>query len=239
MRFVLVHGSWHDGGCWDAVRGHLAGDGHETHAPTLPGNGPGADPGVTMAQTVAGVTDLLMEQDLTDVVLVGHSFGGAVIQAAALAVPDRIRRLVFHNAYVLGDGDTVFQHVPPSAAGAFQSLATPEGTLMLPYEVFRASFLPDTDEETARAAYARLTPEPLARSAEPVPLPGFAELPVPRSYLYAVDDIAFPRAEFTWHPGQSARLGDFTLVEFPGSHEVLFSDPASLARHLVTAAQDD
>lgn len=238
MRFVLVHGSWHDGGCWDAVRAQLEAAGHETHAPTLPGNGAGADPNVTMAQTVAAVTDLLVGKDLSDVVLVGHSFGGAVVQAVAVAVPGRIRRLVFHNAYVLGDGDTVFQHVPPSAAGAFQSLATPEGTLMLPYEAFRSAFIQDADEQIARDAYARLTPEPLGRSAEPVPLAGFADLPIPRTFLHATDDIAFPREEFTWHPGQSARLGTFRLVELPGSHEVLFSDPASLARHLVEAGRD-
>ncbi|MFY1695509.1 MULTISPECIES: alpha/beta fold hydrolase [unclassified Solwaraspora] len=237
MRFVLVHGSWHDGGCWDGVRRHLVAAGHEVHAPTLPGNGVGGDPTVTMAQTVGAVTDLLVDADLRDVVLVGHSFGGAVVQAVAVAVPQRLARLVFHNAYVLGDGDSVFQHVPPSAASAFQTLASEQGTLMLPYEVFRASFLQDADEATARAAYAQLTPEPLARSAEPLPLPGFTGLAVPRSYVYATNDIAFPAQEFTWHPGQSGRLGEFRLVELPGSHEVMFSDPAALAQALDAAGR--
>ncbi|MDG4768095.1 alpha/beta hydrolase [Solwaraspora sp. WMMD406] len=239
MRFVLIHGSWHDGSCWDGVRRHLEAAGHEVYAPTLPGNGAGGDPTVTMARTVGSVVDLLTDKDLHDVVLVGHSFGGAVVQAVAVAVPQRLARLVFHNAYVLGDGDTVLQHLPPSAAAAFGSLATADGTLMLPYEAFRATFIQDADEATARAAYARLTPEPLGRSGEPLPLPGFTELPVPRSYVYATDDIAFPVEEFTWHPGQSARLGQFRLVELPGSHEVLFSDPAALARALGAAGQAD
>jgi pimeloyl-ACP methyl ester carboxylesterase len=239
MRFVLVHGSWHDGGCWDGVRRHLEAAGHEVYTPTLPGNGVGGDPTVTMAQTVGAVVELLADKDLHDAVLVGHSFGGAVIQAAAVAVPQRLAHLVFHNAYVLSDGDSVFQHVPPSAAGAFQSLATAEGTVMLPYEAFRASFIQDADEATARAAYARLTPEPLSRSTEPLPLPGFTELSVSRSYVYATDDVAFPREEFSWHPGQSGRLGDFRLVELPGSHEVLFSDPAALAHALEAAGRAD
>ncbi|ROO60162.1 alpha/beta hydrolase family protein [Micromonospora sp. Llam0] len=237
MRFVLVHGSWHDGNCWDGVRQALTAAGHEVHAPTLPGNGANADPTVSFTRTAEAVAGLIRRADLRDVVLVGHSLGGAVVQAVAVAVPDRLRRLVFHNAYVLADGDTVFQHVPPSAAAAFTSLASPEGTLMLPYEAFR-SFISDADEQTARAAYARLTPEPLARAAEPVALPGFADLPVPRSYLYAVDDVAFPPDEFRWHPGQSQRLGEFRLVEMPGSHEVLFTDPQLLAAKLVEAAAD-
>jgi pimeloyl-ACP methyl ester carboxylesterase len=238
MRFVLIHGSWHDGRCWDGVRAHLAADGHEVHTPTLPGNGPGGDPAVSFARTTAAVVELLRAHDLTDVVLVGHSFGGAVAQAVAVAEPGRLRRLVAHNAYVLSDGDTVFQHVPPSAAAAFTTLATPEGTLMLPFEAFHASFLQDADLETAKRAYDLLSPEPLARSGEPVPLPGFADLEVPRSYVYATDDVAFPREEFTWHPGQSTRLGEFRLVELPGSHEVLFSDPAGLAAALVEAGRD-
>jgi pimeloyl-ACP methyl ester carboxylesterase len=237
MRFVLIHGSWHDGSCWDGVRTALAARGHEVHTPTLPGNGAGADPQVSFADTVAGVVEVLRGADLRDVVLVGHSLGGAVAQAVTVAEPQRIRRLVLHNAYVLADGDTVFQHVPASAAAAFTTLAAPDGTLTLPFEAFR-SFISDADEATARAAYARLTPEPLARAAEPVSLPGFTELPVPRSYVYAVDDVAFPPKEFSWHPGQSQRLGDFRLVEMPGSHEVLFTAPELLAAKLIEAAAD-
>ncbi|WNV75789.1 alpha/beta fold hydrolase [Geodermatophilus sp. DSM 44513] len=240
MRFVLVHGSWHDGGCWDGVRHHLEAAGHEVHAPTLPGNGPAGDPAVTMTQVVDAVVDLLEDGDLRDVVLVGHSFGGAVVQQVALRVPARLRRMVFHNAYVVRDGAAVFDEVPASVAPAFQALAEAagDGTVMLPFESFRDGFCNDADLDTARAAYARMTPEPLARSTEPLALAGFAELPVPRSYLHATDDNVFPAAEFSWHPGMSSRLGAFRLVQMHGSHEVLFSDPAGLADKLVEAGRD-
>jgi pimeloyl-ACP methyl ester carboxylesterase len=238
MRFVLVHGSWHDGSCWDGVAGHLREAGHEVHAPTLPGNGADAKRDVTLDQTCAAVADLIVAEDLREVVLVGHSFGGLVVQKVALAVPDRLRRLVFHNAYVVEHGRSLFDHVPPSAAAAFGELADPDGTLSLPFAFFRDALTNDADLATAQAAFARMTPEPLARAAEPVDLTGFAELPVPRSYLYAVDDNVFPATEFSWHPGQSQRLGAFRLVQMPGGHEVLFTNPGGLAAKLVEAGRD-
>jgi pimeloyl-ACP methyl ester carboxylesterase len=210
------------------------------HTPTLPGNGAGADPGVAMADVVGSVVDLLEGQGLDDVVLVGHSFGGAVVQQVALRVPQRLRRMVFHNAYVVPDGAAVFDLVPASVAPAFQALAEAagDGTVSLPFALFRDGFCNDADLATAQAAFDRMTPEPLARSTEPLALAGFVELPVPRSYLYATDDNVFPASEFSWHPGMSARLGPFRLVQMPGSHEVLFTDPAALAAKLVEAGRD-
>ncbi|NMO19527.1 alpha/beta hydrolase [Pyxidicoccus fallax] len=238
MRFVLVHGSWHDARCWGAVRDFLETQGHETHALTLPGNGERANPAVTMSETARAVTDFIEERDLRDVILVGHSFGGAVVQLAAPGVPGRLKRLVFYNAYVIEHGRSVFSYVPESVAGAFQALASPDGTLTLPFAFFRDHLMNDADHATAVAAYALLSPEPLARSAEPLDLTGFDTLPVPRSYLYAYGDNVFPAAEFTWHPGMSKRLGDFRLVVIPGGHELMFSDPKALGRGLVTAGQD-
>ena len=173
MQFVLIHGSWHDGSSWDGVRERLEADGHAVWAPTLPGNGDDLRADVTLDETVAAVVDGLAERDLTDVVLVGHSFGGVVVQKVAEAVPERLRRLVFHNAYVLADGQTVFDHIPAPSAEAFQALAEAagDGTVSLPFEVFRDGFINDADLATARAAFATLGPEPLARAAEPVKLP--------------------------------------------------------------------
>ena len=238
MRFVLVHGSWHDERCWSAVRGHLESEGHEVHTLTLPGNGEKAKPSITMAETAGAVVDLIKGRGLRDVVLVGHSFGGSVVQFAAPRVAERLERLVFYNAYIIENGRSVFSYVPASVAGAFQSLASPDGTLTLPFEFFRDHLMNDADLATARSAYALTSPEPLARSAETLDLTGFYALKVPRSYLYAYGDNVFPAAEFSWHPGMSQRLGDFRLVVIPGGHELMFSDPKALARGLVTAGQD-
>ncbi len=121
--------------------------------------------------------------------------------------------------------------------GAFQALASPDGTMTLPFGFFREHFMNDADLATARAAYALTSPEPLARCREPLELSGFKELPVARSYLYAFGDNVFPAAEFSWHPGMSQRLGDFRLVVIPGGHQLMFSDPRALGRGLVAAGR--
>ncbi len=237
MIYVLVHGSWQDERCWDQVRVELEGAGHQAHTLTLPGNGDRAKPDVTMAETAQAVVDLVEERDLRDVVLVGHSFGGAVVQLASLRLADRLARLVFYNAYVVADGRSVFSYVPASVAGAFQELASPDGTLTLPYDYFRDHLMNDAGAATAERAYALTSPEPLARSAEPLELAGFDTLAVPRSYIHAYGDHVFPAAEFSWHPGMSSRLGDFRLVVVPGGHELMFSDPAALAAALQQAGE--
>jgi pimeloyl-ACP methyl ester carboxylesterase len=237
VNFVLVHGSWHVGSCWSQVRSVLEADGHQTMAPTLPGNGPGADAAVTFAQTSAAVVSAVRDTGWQQVVLVGHSFGGAVIQQVALQIPDLIGRLVFFNAYAVADGAAVFDYVPASSAEAFMALAK-DGTVMLPFEVFREAFINDADIDTARDAYAQLSPEPLARASEPLDLAGWDTLAVPRSVLHATDDNVFPATEFSWHPGMSQRVAPFRLVQMHGSHEVLFSDPAATARKLVEAGRD-
>jgi pimeloyl-ACP methyl ester carboxylesterase len=237
MQFVLVHGSWQDGRCWDATVSELRAAGHDAFAPTLPGNGDQANPAVTMAETAAAVVEVLTSNDLREVVLVGHSFGGAVAQLVAQQVPDRLSRVVFYNAYVIADGEAVFSYVPESVAGAFTALASPDGTLTLPYSYFREHLMNDADATTAEWAYTLTSPEPLGRSAEKLDLAAFYSLAVPMSYLHAYDDNVFPASDFSWHPGMSQRLPDFRLVTIPGGHELMFSDPVSLADGLVKAGR--
>lgn len=237
MRFVLVHGSWQDGRCWSKVISALEKDGHVASALTLPGNGDLADPSATMAAAAEAVADHIRSAGAMDVVLVGHSFGGAVAQLAAQLVPEHLRRVVFYNAYVIEDGRSVFSYVPAAAAAAFGSLAAPDGTLALPYGWARDHLFNDAAGDVARAAFAEFCPEPLGRSGEELDLSRFAAAGLPASYIHATGDNVFGDAAF-WHPGQSSHLADFRLVSIPGGHELMYSDPPALARALVLAGDD-
>lgn len=117
--YVLVHGAWHGGWCWRAVARSLRADGHEVHAPSLTGLGDRrhlAAPDIDLDTHVMDVVHLLEMEDLTGVVLVGHSYGGMVVTGAADRAHPRIRSLVYLDAFVPEDGRTLLDYVVPERA---------------------------------------------------------------------------------------------------------------------------
>src|SRR5262249_7432649 len=138
--FVLIHGTWHGGWAWDAVIRELSGKGRRAYAPTLAGHGPGVERlGITHQECVASVVDYIDRRGLEDVVLVGHSFGGTVVQKVAEQLPDRIRRTVFLDALVLKDNERVFDIFPDvfldtlaPKDGTDPAPASPDDTMPIP-----------------------------------------------------------------------------------------------------------
>jgi len=117
--FVLVHGAWHGSWCWKRVRQNLRHAGHQVFTPTLTGLGERShlnSAGVNLSTHIADVVNLLRWEDLSDVILCGHSYGGNVISGVADQVPGRIRRLVYLDAFVPEDGECVFDLHPPELA---------------------------------------------------------------------------------------------------------------------------
>lgn len=238
--FVLVHGAWHDGSAWQATLKHLKKKGHKVFAPTMAGHGKGVPKNVTHAQCTASIVDYIFEKGLKDFVLAGHSFGGTVISKVAEAIPERIRRLVYLNAFVLRDGNSLTDEIPHEAAATFAKMAheSADNTLMLPFPVWREQFINDADLALARQTYARLSPEPFAPLSDKLDLKKFYGLTVPRSYIHCTEDTALPPGEWGWHPRMSNRLGLYRLVQMTGSHEVIYTNPVGLAEKIVEAGRD-
>jgi pimeloyl-ACP methyl ester carboxylesterase len=240
MRFVLVHGSWHDGSLWQPVADALVAGGHDVTAPTIGGHGKGVDKADSHEDGERSIVDHIVDADLTDVVLVGHSFGGSVIARVAGLIGARLRRLVFWNAFVPADGNCVDDEVPPHYRELFAALAaaSDDNTVMLPYPIWREAFIGDADEALARSSYARLSPEPYRGFTDKLDLGAFYATRIPRSYLNCTEDVALPPGEWGWHPRMSSRLGLYRLVQMPGSHEVMFTNPQGLAAKIVEAGRD-
>jgi len=113
--FVLVHGAWHGSWCWKRVRRLLQEKGHSVFTPTLTGLGERShllSPQVTLETHILDIVNLIRWEELSDIVLCGHSYGGCVISGAADRVADRIRSLVYVDAFVLEDGEDLLQHIP-------------------------------------------------------------------------------------------------------------------------------
>ena len=232
--YVLVHGAWHDGSCWADVAAELRAAGHEVHAPTLAGQGRGdVDRFVGHAEAVASAAEAIVSADLDDIVLVGHSYGGTVVSKLAELLPERIRRLVYWNAFVLLDGESLYDVSPPHYNDAMDADAAErgDGSVVLPYPVWREAFMNDADEALARKIYdERLSPHPVKTLRDPLELKVFPTLEIPRSYLNCTEDTAMPPGAYGWHPRFSSRLGLHRLVQMPGGHEALFTNPRLLRR---------
>ncbi|MEG4396843.1 alpha/beta hydrolase [Microcoleus sp. BROC3] len=238
--FVLVHGSWHDGSAWNAVIQHLEAKGHQAFAPTIAGHGKGVNKNVNHAQCTQSIVDYIVEKDLTDIVLLGHSFGGSIIAKVAEAIRDRIRRLIFFNAFVLNDGESLKDNIPPDNQALLDNLAreSDDNTITMPFEIWREVFLNDADLKLAQSSYTQLSPEPYQPLIDKLDLKQFYSLSIPKSYLYCTEDTCLPQGEWGWHPRMSSRLGLFRLVQMPGGHEVMFSNPVGLAEKIIVAGRD-
>ena len=237
--FVLIHGSWHGGWAWERVAAELAREGRSVHAPTLAGHGPGAArAGITHQDCVAGVVAVLQREGLHDVTLVGHSFGGTVVQRVAVEHPELVRRMIFLDALILENGQCVADTLPEEYVALFEQLsrASADGSMLIPWEIWRESFIQDAPEPLARQLWSRLSPEPNQVNLDRLPLRRFQALDVPRSFIFCRQDRALPHRSF--HPIFSSRLGTFKLVEMDGGHEVMFTRPAELAAKILEASTD-
>ena len=125
--YVLIHGSFYGGWCWRLVSPLLRAAGHETFAPTLTGLAERAHEPygrISLATHVKEVADLLFYEDLSNVVLVGHSYAGMVITGVAATRPERLSRLVYLDAYIPSPGQSEFDLWPPEEqAMARQNIA--------------------------------------------------------------------------------------------------------------------
>lgn len=232
--FVLIIGAWHGGWAWRPGARELRAAGHRVLTPTMPGLHDGDDPTRHSFADVTGfVADLIEKEDLRDVTLVGHSWGGYVIAGAAPAIASRLRKLVFWSAFVPAEGRSLYDEVPPGYQELFAGLARSSGTnsVALPYEVWRSAFITDATEEVQQLTHSLMVPQPFQYFTETVPPLDPQAIGVPVSYVLSSEDLALP-------PGMwlqfAERLGVSPIMT-PGSHEACFTQPAALAEALMQA----
>ncbi|MFD7155347.1 alpha/beta hydrolase [Kribbella sp. NPDC059898] len=242
LTFVLVHGAFQTGAIWEQTAGELRRHGHTVHTPTLAGHRPGDPMTLAYADAVASLTAHLDDHDLSDVVLVGHSIGGAYIAAAAVQALPRVKRLVFLSAFVPAPGHTLADEFPPEDA-AFFDMTDPAQGFLLPFPVIRERACNDMDSAAATAIYAQMSPIPVRYFTDKLELEAFHELiasgGLHASYVYPISDFALPPGEYASFPRFAQRLGPLArILQIPGSHYVMFSRPAELADTLVAAGRD-
>ncbi len=240
MTFVMVHGSWHRGRAWRYVAQQLERHGHRVHTPDGPRHRGGAAGGMTFGDYTDTIAHYIEQCKLTNFVLVGHSFGGAVVAKLAERLSTDISRLVFVSAIVPRHGCAVLDEMPPDYAAGFKALAdaSANNTVLPSWPMWRDIFIGDADGETAKAAFDELVPEPFGPVTEKLDLSRFYALEIPKSYIHCTEDAVFPPGEWGWFPRMYTRLGLCRLVLAAGSHEMMYSNPQRLAEALIKAARD-
>jgi pimeloyl-ACP methyl ester carboxylesterase len=169
--FVLVHGAWHGSWCWKRVRKALQAEGHDVFTPTLTGIAERShliSPQVDLDTHIADVVNLIRWEELTDVVLCGHSYGGCVITGAADRVAERIKALVYLDAFILGDGQGLHDILPPEVRDALVKGAVEHGQGWQVQPISAEFFRVNTNDRAW--VDSQCTPQPLATFAQPVRL---------------------------------------------------------------------
>ena len=228
--FVLVHGAWHGGWCWSRVASILRGRGHSVFAPTQTGLGERShllSKSIDLEVFIADIANVLKWEDLNDVVLVGHSFGGNATSGVADRMRDRIRRLVYLDAVVLEDGQSVFGQLPKDVVEARTKAAQQtSGGLSIPAPPPSAFGI--TDAAQAQSVASRLTPHPFNTYVSPLKLENKVGNDLPTSYIVCTDPIYKPlEATRNW-----VKAAGWKMIEIRSGHDAMVIAPERLAELL-------
>jgi len=231
--FVLVHGAWHGSWCWKRVRKALQSAGHDVFTPTLTGVADRshlATPQVNLETHIADVVNLIRWEELDDLVLCGHSYAGCVITGVADRIPERLRALVYRDAFVLESGQGLHDAVPPPLRDLQVAAAQQHGdgwkVPPIPAEFFNVN--------TADRAWvdAQCTPQPLATFQQRLALRN-AMPPEKVTHVLATgyDHSPFP----PFHALAKAKGWRTSTV--PCGHDVMLDAPDLLVRILREVAE--
>lgn len=232
--FLLVHGAWHSGRVWDRVVPLLESAGHRVLAPSLTGYGDKADllgPEVGLDTHVQDIVALLDAEDLTDVVLVGHSYAGLVISSAANRVPHRIAHLVYLDAMVPVDGENAVD-VQPMTQTLIDNAT--DGWRIPPFPEFPPprGLFGVTDPADVAWLRTMLSDQPVRCLQQRVRLDNPAADAIPRTHIHCVgarQEGITRRPVPTMQPNGSRAQ----IWELPTGHDCMITMPAELSELLL------
>jgi len=185
--FVIVHGAWGGGYSWNRwVAPKLRDAGHTVFTPTLTGLGERAhlaNPDVSLDTHVQDVANVLFYEDLHDVVLAGHSYGGMVITGVAGRAPERLSQLVYLDAFVPEDGQSLADLTGPESAARTRAAVDAEGD---GWRIPGMPPAPNTPAGLLEWTMPRRNMQPVRTFTEPVRLPN-GPVALTRTYVYCSD----------------------------------------------------
>lgn len=235
-QFILIHGAWHGGWCWDGVIRELEKAGHSALAPTMPGHHQKDDRSKICLNDYIEKIMATLEKAEGQVVLAGHSSAGFLVQSVAAKIPEKIDHLIFNNAFILPDGKCQFDIVPPDVAQGMTraAKASPDNCVPVMEDFIRNTLMADAPVEKQDELISRLVPQPLALFTTPVSIDGFDKGGFKKTVLFCKKDISLPEGAYL---GMAQGLGEHDLIELDLGHEGLFTHADQVAEGLLKAIQ--
>ena len=235
--FVLVHGGWHGGWCWQKVIPFLEAAGHAVYAPTLTGLAERASelsPEVGLDTHIQDVVSLLMENDLQGVILVGHSYGGMVITGVVDQVPERIAHLVYLDTFVPRDGESMVDVSPLVIHLLLRGQVQADGWRIASRGTYGVTTEPDRSW-----VLSKVTPQPLKTLEQPLHLrnPDIVSTK-PRTHIECTGSSFFLLmrrilAHLVAPRGLPPTEAGWRLRQLPTGHDAMITMPKELAALLL------
>jgi pimeloyl-ACP methyl ester carboxylesterase len=238
---VLVHGAWGGAWIWRRILAPLRAAGHEVHAVTLTGDGERAhlrtqvcEPGVTLQTHIADVVGLVQAEELRDIVLVGHSYGGMVVTGAADRLtaqdPQTLRSLVYLDAMIPLPGEGWGQQHSPEIVAARTAAAHANGYALPPPDPADFGLTgADRDWLLRRQVPHPFGPHPHGPYREPLDYDATRWAQLPRHFIDCTEP-AYPTISAMRQRARS--LPGFTVHEMATGHCPMVSEPEALVRLL-------
>jgi pimeloyl-ACP methyl ester carboxylesterase len=234
--YVLVHGAW--GGSWQfaQVARRLRAAGHVVFTPTLTGQGERAhlaSPEVGLDTHVRDLAAVLEYEDLSEVILVAHSYGGMVATAAAEETIPRLAQLVYIDAFVPGDGQSTLELFPAQFQELFRTRARDHDGWRMPGGDFILDIWGVKDPAQREWVGARTAPFPIRCWEQPVKLPSDAAAGLPRSFV----DCTASLSEIFGPFAERARQEGWGYRQLASSHVAWLTHPVELADIVLDLSQ--
>jgi len=217
---VIVHGAWGGSWAWRKVDALLRDKGFNVYRPQLTGMGERVHlkrPDIGLTTHIDDVVNTILYEDLHDIILMGHSYGGMVITGVADRVPDRIRRLVYLDAFVPNDGESVMSFVGTRGDWLKPMI---KGDYIVPPWV-KPDQPPPHDE-----------PHPLKSFTESLSLKNKAALNLPATYILTVEAGKEPKDDDFWPQAQRAKDRGWPVLQLTADHNAQWSAPEALVEML-------
>lgn len=224
--FLVAHGAWSAGWGWKKMRPLLRARGHELFTPTYTGLGERvhlASPHVELETHIADILGVLQFEDLRDVVLIGHSYGGMVATGVADRAPERLAQLVYLDAFVPRDGQCLFDLLAAETRARMREAARTVGD---GWRTPPSPVPPDTSEADVAWVTPRRVMQPLRTLEQPVHLTGAGEL-LPKAYIYCTRPR--PGDGFQQFAQRARTETGWRYFEMDASHSPHITAPESLA----------